>query len=109
MLMQYQINHINKLSTYMPHVQAFLEDPDHPPAIIAHELLPGQLQRQTITGVKIYKGAVHQFGSALHNKALVNAGLGPRLRVGLGESGGYAESPTVLVAGESQEMDIAGR
>lgn len=88
--------------------QAFVEDPDNPPVVIAHVLLPGQQDRQMATGLKLLKGSVHQFGTALSDNAMLNAGLGPRLRIPVGESAGYSVAPSIFITEDGQEMDIAG-
>jgi hypothetical protein len=87
-------------------IQSFIEDPENPPVIIGHELLPGQVQRQTNTFNKVYRGAVHQFGTKLPEEAIINAGLGFILK-----TDGAAIPwilPSKLIRGEREAMTIAG-
>ncbi|ELU18902.1 hypothetical protein CAPTEDRAFT_210380 [Capitella teleta] len=98
----YTHNHVD----HCKGAESFIENPDNPPDIIGHELLAKLVQRQPSFFQKQYRGGVFQFGTQLEDEALVNAGIGPRLR-----TDGITVPwilPNKVIKGEKQEMNISG-
>lgn len=88
-------------------MQSFIEDPDNPPDVIAHELLPEQMWHHVPVSLRVNRGMIYQFGLSLSDASLVNAGAGPKLRVSSGKITPFL-APNVLLQGEHQTMNISG-
>lgn len=83
-----------------------MEDPKNMPEVWAHEKLPEELKRVVTTAPTVFKRAMRQFGTMLHN--ITNAGIGIALHYDKTDQTSGLILPTYLFKGKEAEVTIAG-